>query len=55
LANKNVRAVQIEESVKKKVFSGGISSATLICGDSLSLTGSWDLHNYMEVLEGRLI
>jgi hypothetical protein len=54
LANKNASAVQIQESVKEKGFSGGISSAMLGRGDSLSLTGSLDLHNYVEVRDGRL-
>jgi len=54
LANKNASAVQIQESVKEKGFSCRISSAMLSHGDSLSLTGSRDLHNYVEGRGGRL-
>jgi hypothetical protein len=50
LANKNASAVQIEESIKEKGFSGRISSAMLSRRDSLSLTGRRDLHDYVEVL-----
>ncbi|KIM91900.1 hypothetical protein PILCRDRAFT_103448 [Piloderma croceum F 1598] len=55
LAHKNASTIQIQESVKEKGFSDIISSATFSYGDSLSLTGSQDLHNYVEVCGGKLI
>jgi len=51
LAKKSTNAVQIVLLVIIK-FSSRISSATLSCGDSLSLTG-WDLHNDVKVVSVR--